>query len=105
MKIDLKHTTKDKLYAMLCEEQEMRLEAEEIMKKQAEHAEKQAKLLDEMEDTLLQTTKNAASLASDLFNANREVERLKRERDDYFKRWQWCVLHPWQNLWKNLVKQ
>lgn len=119
MNIDLKHTTKKELYRMLCEEQDKRMEAEEIMRKQAEHATalndeiiklgaEEQRLSGEIRD--LKKMTRDAQLERDRAN-QRELEtvemlkRIRLERDDYFKSYQWCVLHPWKNLWKNAVKQ
>lgn len=118
MNIDLKHTTKKELYRMLCEEQEKRAEAEEIMRKQAEHA---TALNDEItklsaeEQRLsgeVQTLKRSRDIQCSLAEANAHdaemaemLKHIRLERDDYFKSYQWCVLHPWKNLWKNAVKQ
>lgn len=119
MKIDLKHTTKKELYKMLCEEQEKRLEAEEIMKKQAEHATmlndaviklsgEEQRLRSELQDSkkardILRCSLDEA-VQRDAENAAM-IRHIRLERDDYFKSYQWCVLHPWKNLWKNLVKR
>lgn len=119
MKVDLKHTTKKELYKMLCEENSLRLEAEEIMKKQTEHAtmlNDQVIKLSGEEQRLGVEVKDLKRMVGDLRGELKEskareaeteemLKRIRLERDDYFRSYQRCVLHPWKNLWKNLVKQ
>lgn len=118
--MNLKNTTKDKLYAMLCEEQTKRKAAEAIMEKQAENAQT-------LQERYLSLEKESEArieaLNDELIKANVEIAGLRRERDDVEasvvmqaeKSARLCEerfnlrktldeqnAHPWRHLWKCL---
>lgn len=118
--MNLKKTTKDKLYAMLCEEQKKRAEAEEIMRKQAENAHTMQEQIASLEK---ECETSVEALNDELIKANAEIAGLRRELDDAEdsvrmqaeKAARLCTdnfnlratldeqnAHPWRHLWKCL---
>lgn len=100
--IDLKHTTKAELYRML---QSLKTETEkrvEILNDEAIKANVEYQRLRRERDNLRIELDRAECREQETAEM---LKNVRAERDDYFKSYQWCILHPWKNLWKNLVKQ
>lgn len=124
-KINLKKTTKDKLYAMLCEEQEARAEADNVIAKQTEHAhtlhesylrleeesretirEKDAKLkkLGEENDSLLKANvalRGRIEEMNDIIaDRTKDIAYYKGELDSLKQIIHDHDAHPWKHLWR-----
>lgn len=72
--MDLKHTTKEKLYEMLCAEQGRAMTLEAIVEK----------LREENEDI------------------ESRIKVVRKERDEYARRYYRLFNHPWKALWAHI---
>lgn len=124
-KLNLKKTTKDKLYAMLCEEQEKRAEAENVIAKQTEHAhnltESYLRLEEESRETICELSAKVKKLTDEndgLYKSNvalnakvdeqydiiadrtRDVTYYKGEVENLKKIIYDHDAHPWKHLWR-----
>lgn len=124
-KINLKKTTKDKLYAMLCEEQEKRAEADGVIAKQTEHAhtlhESYLRLEEESRETIREKNAKLKKLSEEndsLLNANVALRSRVEEMNDIIADRMKAITyykgeldnlkqiihdhdaHPWQHLWR-----
>lgn len=86
--MDLKHTTKDNLYEMLCEEQERakKLAAECVTLKLQIKEEK---------------AKNEA-LNEEIEDVEARIKAVRKERDEYSRRYYQLFNHPWKALWEHI---
>lgn len=96
MKIDLKKTTKDKLYTMLCDAD---AKCEELERCYQQLETDSQKRIDQLNDDLAAAVKEKNEFRELAEKRREKIDKVMMECVNLKSDLDWCRDHPWKHLW------